>query len=57
MAILSADCGLRMEISDCGWSSIDKEKGKYLDVAVAGGWSLIDEGNERENIWMWMKLD
>ena len=71
MTISGADCGLRMEISDCGWSWIEG-KGKYLAVVGAGGWSSIDEGkgkylavagargcegNERENIWMWLELD
>lgn len=41
-----------MEISDCGWSWIEG-KGKYLAVAGARGC----EGNERENIWMWLELD
>ncbi|KAK9207130.1 hypothetical protein WN943_017415 [Citrus x changshan-huyou] len=57
MAISGADCGLRMEISSCGWSWIKEGKGKYLVVAGAGGWSSIDEGKERENIWMWLELD
>ncbi|KAL9457783.1 hypothetical protein AB3S75_006768 [Citrus x aurantiifolia] len=43
--IMGVDCGLRMEISACGWSWIEEGKGKYLTVAGAGGWSSIDEGN------------
>ena len=44
MAISGADCGLRIEISSCGWSWIEEGKGKYLAVAGAGCWSSIDEG-------------
>ncbi|KAK9181843.1 hypothetical protein WN944_024983 [Citrus x changshan-huyou] len=64
MAISGADCGLRMEISGCGWSSIEEGKGKYLVVAGARstkemkekifgcGWSSINEGKARENTWV-----
>lgn len=45
-----------MAILGCGWSWIGKAKRKYLDVVGASGWSLIDEGNERGNIWLWLEL-